>query len=561
MRLATTLFAILVLFPQPTGAGVSSTMFDSSYLPLLPPIDLTFPTLHTSLATLLPILPLLSPGPSHTLVVTFATPAFKTLLFNWLCFFRHRARWADPPLDASIPRARGIAGDVAKFLVVTSDEGLAEELSQMGIVVWWLKAANMDDLEEGEDESEGERTDEEEARMWVEWRDDIFLNLRLMDLLLPPEAKDPDDKPLRKDYIVWGSLQYQSLMLERSLVMSALVGAIVESQKIEVEDRKEQEADWQRAADAHDWETGPLVKEEFTGVKGVLVVDNDAVWLSSPSSFLAHHYRPSGTHPAIIYAPDSHPDFLNAWSTFSMPCACFLYARTSDHLAQSASSLPVEHADFYRPAASAAHVWRTTALCHVAMVLRELETGRRQATDLWDSTRSIEKLVRAKAPSFQATSLGPALFLAEQEVEALPRVSHEDWMRALSSGSIEDFQELLESAGLDLHSGSTCLDIAQRNWAISPNPHPGSLTPQSTLVPDNDKYRATRVEALPFGMFPPGMSYFGKDQEEGIKPCVVHANYAVGKEKEDLLRDGKLWALVGGGVEEWMCDAEVMRNA
>ncbi|KAL8291578.1 hypothetical protein RQP46_002556 [Phenoliferia psychrophenolica] len=261
----------------------------------------------------------------------------------------------------------------------------------MGIVVWMLRAADLGDLDREDDEEDW--NEEEEERIEREVQDDVFLNLRLLDVLLPPEAKTKEQRRLRDDYIVWGSLQYQSLMLERSVVMSALVGALAETQKVEVEDRKREEAAWKKKLEKHNWETGgPLEKDEWVGVRGVLVVDNDAVWLSSPSSFLAHPYRPSGTHPSILFAADSAPDFTNAWGTYSLPCACFFYARTSDHLSHTASSLPPHLADSYRPSSDAAHVWRTTALCHIAMLLRELATGRRQAEQLFDPTTAIESL-------------------------------------------------------------------------------------------------------------------------------------------------------------------------
>mgnify|MGYP001564121930 CR=1 FL=1 len=283
--------------------------------------------------------------------------------------------------------------------------------------------------------------------------------------------------------------------------------------------------------------------------------------LSSPSSFLAHPYRPTGTHPAIIYSPDSTPEFRNSWNTYSLPCACFFYARTSDDLAHTAPHLA--NPDAYRPAADAANAWRAIALCHIQMLVENLATARRQAKALFDPTQAIDKLVRAKAPSFQGTAMGPALFLAEQAVPVLPHVAHEDWMAALSSGEVEDVLSLLDDADL---AGVGCLEHAKdRNWDLSPNPdfHPSS----PRLIPDADRHQPIRVEALPYAMFPPGMSFFanahGGDQEAGIRPCVVHANYATGTDKERLLRERGLWALGGGGGpgEEWTCDAEVMRRA
>jgi hypothetical protein len=64
------------------------------------------------------------------------------------------------------------------------------------------------------------------------------------------------------------------------------------------------------------------------------------------------------------------------------------------------------------------------------------------------------------------------------------------------------------------------------------------------------------------------MRFFDGGLEPGTKPCVVHANYATGSKKEELLRKRGMWALLrgeegqarkdGGG---WRCDAEVMARA
>lgn len=284
--------------------------------------------------------------------------------------------------------------------------------------------------------------------------------------------------------------------------------------------------------------------------------------LSSPSSFLSHPYRPSGTYPAILFAPDAPPTFKNAWNKYSMPCACFLYARTSSHLSHLASSLSPTSADHYRPAEDAAHAWRTTALCHISMLLHELTVAREQASRLFDPTTSIEGLVRAKAPSFQATALGPALFLLSQPLPTLPRVSHAEWLEALGSANVDDLLALLDEAQLGPSSGTSCLDLAQRNWDLSPNPQRELVDDTGVLRPDGDEVnRGARVEALPYGEFPPGMSYFGREEEAGVRPCVVHANYATGMEKERLLRERGLWALGGGEEEGWTCDAGVMSSA
>lgn len=226
-------------------------------LPLFPPFNSSSSSvrrLHTSLSTLLPILPLLSPPPNHTLLVTLATSSFKHLLLNWICFLRHKARWDS-------------ADDLLKLLVVTSDKALAEELSDQGVVVWLLKGVNFTAVTE---------VDEiDEDLILQELKDDLFFNLRLLELLLPATPPSDTQLPLMHS---WGTLHYQSLMLERTLVMSVLVTALADAQTVEVEDRVESEREWEERKMAHDWSTGPIFPEPFVGVKGVLLVDNDAVW-------------------------------------------------------------------------------------------------------------------------------------------------------------------------------------------------------------------------------------------------------------------------------------------
>jgi hypothetical protein len=216
--------------------------------------------------------------------VTLATPAFKPLLYNWLCFLRYKAKWGNTPStslwddndDARPPKLQ-VHEDVPKVLIVTSDEAFARELSEAGFVVWWLTTVNWAKEEEraeasGEGE-ENELPEEDVKRIERMLQDDLFVNLRLLDLLLPPN----EDGKL-SSMLPWGTLHYQSLMLERTLVMSALVGTLVESQRVETEDRKREEKDWWDRVMAHDWEESRLEQDEFVGVKGVLLVDNDAVW-------------------------------------------------------------------------------------------------------------------------------------------------------------------------------------------------------------------------------------------------------------------------------------------
>ncbi|KAM0746186.1 hypothetical protein T439DRAFT_384219 [Meredithblackwellia eburnea MCA 4105] len=466
----------------PIGATITSN--STYYHQLFPPPDpeLSIPTYHTSLATLLPILPLLAPPPSHNLVVTFATQAFRPLFYNWLCYFKHKAKWGYPLHNSNPPP---LGRDTPKFLTVTSDGELARELSENGLVVWFLEGVDLDDLDQDLTEvaGEGEGEEEEDRRVKEELlarriQDDLFLNLRFLDLLLPPElnttttssSSSTTTDPLRKSMIEWGSLRYQSLMLERSVVMSVLVGALVESQKVETEWREQEEREWDEAVKAHDWSESRLLKPEWVGVRGVLVVDNDAVWLQSPAPLLDHPYRPTGTHPSILFAPDSSPTFRNSWGGHSMPCACFLYTRTFDHLSHTASfpppspTFPSPSPDQHRPTTQAAQLWRHVALCHIAMLLRELSLAREQARKLFETSLNLSSLKRARAPSFQATVLGPAI------------------------GDVDDLLNLLEEAGLGTETGTTCLEIAKRNHQLSPNPTPSlgtMLKPNQLPFPAN----------------------------------------------------------------------------
>lgn len=288
MRWLSPLLPLLILCSTTWASTTNSTQYplfpSSSPEANEPPLQL----LHTSLSTLLPILPALSPPPSHTLLVTLATPAFKPLLFNWICFLRHKAHWGegespnqdDSPEEAEHRRRqlKGPAKDLIKLLVVTSDEQLARELTdEHGVVVWWLKGVDWDQEERRAKEAgDGKQEDDvsNQARIERILTDDLFTSLRSMDLLLPPHPPSKQQQGM----LEWGSLHYQSLMLERTLVMTALTGALVESQKVEREDREREEAEWKARVLAHDWEESRLMREPFVGVKGVLLVDNDAVW-------------------------------------------------------------------------------------------------------------------------------------------------------------------------------------------------------------------------------------------------------------------------------------------
>ncbi|BGP19805.1 hypothetical protein JCM10213_003114 [Rhodosporidiobolus nylandii] len=611
---------------------------NASHPPLFSPpasSSSSLPLLHTSLSSLLPILPHLSSPPEHTLLVTLATPAFKRLLYNWLCFLRYRAKWGQPAThnehgEPVPPVAEGDKTgweDVVKLLVITSDERLARELSSEGVVVWWLKEVDWDAVEQADESGD----EDEIARLDRELQDDLFTNLRLLDLLLPPTPPSAEAQEGGAgagggagggQMLPWGTLHYQSLMLARTLAMSALVSALVESQRSDPRWRRQQDEELRARMLEHDWESGEEFEmPKFEGVKGVLLVDNDAVWLSSPTPFLSHHYRPTSSFPSILYAADMAPTTRNAWGSYTMPCACFFYSRVSDHGAQLASTSPApssaggqgeeEDPYLYSPAEGAAEVWRATAMCHIAMVLDALETGRRQAAaarlrpapassaggltpptapagEGEDEEGRIASLTKARAPSFQATALGPALFLAEQLEAHLPTVSHGRWLAALGSGEVDDLLDLLEESGLTL-SGldgggggagagkrTTCLSLAQSYQTICPAPPPflSSLTYLSSLLPfptpstppPTRPHRPIRASPLPYDLFPPGMRFFDGGLEPGARPCVVHANYAMGRRKEDLLRARGLWALVepegeGEDADGYRCKASVMDRA
>ncbi|GAA6007509.1 hypothetical protein JCM11491_004190 [Sporobolomyces phaffii] len=574
-------------------ARALGTTSNASHPLLFPPASSsrsTLPTLHTSLSSLLPILPHLSPPPEHTLLVTLATPAFKPLLFNWICFLRHRAKWGAPPLHNEHGEPNPFDDpyeSTPKLLVITSDETLARELSGLGVVTWWLKGIDWDEVERtaGLDvEEDGDAAEEAMARVERMLQDDLFTNLRLLELLLPSDAASKNQSErLTSSLLPWGTLHYQSLMLERTAVMSALVGSLVESQMLDKDFKQEEETYWRERILAHDWENEePLELPQFVGVKGVLLVDNDAVWLSSPTAFISHYYRPGGSHPSIVFAPDMAPSTINAWGTREIPCACFFYTRTSDSGAQLADQPPRMAASLsdpydYSPATGAARAWRATAICHIAMLLRSLATGRRLA---YSPDSKIGELSKARAPSFQATALGPALFLAEQVLPSLPEPRHDQWMDALGSGNLDDMIDILDESLLaldDRNGGQTCLQLAQAFQTFSPNPHflvdsgvtsltaTYSRSSHSSLGHDAKAHIPIRTEALPYDLFPPGMRFFDGGLEPGTKPCVVHANYATGSKKEELLRNRGMWALVRGESGEpgggWRCDATVMARA
>ena len=196
-----------------------------------------FPRLHTSLSTLLPHIVKMSPGRSRSLpdgsskmlLVTLATPAFKHHLLNFLCFLHHRL--------ATGSRSPG------QYIVVTSSTKLAHWLADRGVVVLLLNR-----------ESAGQA--------------DPFVNLRLLDLLLDDRGDGANHTTSAKDVMLpWGTLHYQSLMLERTVAITTLVGLLAEVNQFPFENTTGPKDD-------------PVTPKPpvIDPVGGVLLVDNDAVW-------------------------------------------------------------------------------------------------------------------------------------------------------------------------------------------------------------------------------------------------------------------------------------------
>ncbi|SGY55639.1 BQ5605_C006g04054 [Microbotryum silenes-dioicae] len=619
MRLHTLPVSLIALLHLCIGAScsLSTDTSNATHPPLFVAPNPRLKTYHTALSTLLPILPILAPPPTHTLLVTLATSAFKPLLYNYLCFLRYRAKWGttsptheqssgnetEPNDRWSFIRRKHFYEDTQKILIVTSDQALAEELSEFGVVVWYLDAIDWDSTEAQEyiDETlEDEKLRKEFERII---RDDLFATVRMMDLLLPPTRSEsnsrsairqirPSVKGFGAKMLEWGSLHYQSLMLERTLVMSTLVGALVEAQQVDTRWRVQQERGWKDKWEYHDWDNEPpLIEEPFVGVKGVLLADNDAVWLSNPASFFAHHYRPQGSHPSFVVASDTDPysPHLSQYGLSYTPCACFIYSRTSDAEAPSASPNPLPEAkEYYSPSTGAATGWRFTAICHIAMILRSIEDGLAQLIGADNAELDVEgkarlsTLRRAIAPSFQGTSLGPAMFLAEDEDPVLPVLTHEEWMETLGSFDESKIIGLLKEAGLggalrdlindpeayannarDRRKMCEDLAISKSKRTTCPNPIPEMDRTSLTIPAQNGRafHRGIKTEVLPYDIFPPGMRYFDGGLASGERPCVVHANYATGKTKTELLKREKLWALVQDERGQYRCDAEVMDRA
>ena len=248
-----------------------------------------------------------------------------------------------------------------------------------------------------------------------------------------------------------------------------------------------------------------------------------------------------------MYALDVEPGTQTSWGTHELPCACFIYTRTADfddpRFRQSGT--------LDSPSMEAAQAWRHVALCHISSTLEYLDLAASQAR-MWDEATDLSHLHKAPAPSFQHSSLGPALFLSEHGL--LPPISRVEFDRALGSGQPKDLIKLLRKVGLGPGQPS-CTQRADLVLTACPNPeHQGPFGQIQT------GHHRLRVEALPYSMFPPGRTFFDpEEREHGVEPCVVHANYATNHWKEKLLRDAGLWALDWTG-DEPVCRVDVARR-
>lgn len=88
-------------------------------------------------------------------------------------------------------------------------------------------------------------------------------------------ADDATQKPEGElPLIHWGTLEYQALMLERTLVTTQLVNALSDSQVVPADVRNDTETVFKRP----NYDEPPPARNRTAGVGGVLLVDNDAVW-------------------------------------------------------------------------------------------------------------------------------------------------------------------------------------------------------------------------------------------------------------------------------------------
>ncbi|GAA97745.1 uncharacterized protein L969DRAFT_55485 [Mixia osmundae IAM 14324] len=481
------------------------------------------PTLHTSLTTLLPILPQIARGHSNsapdgsmsTLVMTLATPGIKSHLFNWLCFLHHRL-----PSNLYPP---------GSYLVITSSRDLAVYLSDRGVITLLLRPSEA----------------EMDSRAFL----DLWTTLRKLELLI---SDDPENVALNSSVALkWGNLDYQSLMLERTIMTTAIVSSLVDANGPSV-DRSSRKP----------------MKANERPVGGVLIADNDAVWLSSPIPLLAHPYRPQGSLPSFLYSSDIHPTAMTEYGKFELPCAGFFYSRVSDPIKPT-----YDRKCQFSPSEGAALAWRYTTLCHIASTLEwrgraeeeardELENEGLPESDMPRLLKKHNKLQRA--PGFQDSSLGPAIWLAEEGL--LPHLSHERFMDALTSGDPDDLLALMSEMGLG-PDDPPCDIKARRAYKRCPNPDHPAHSPfaaferrarwRDTPLLSGHKRRSVqhytrpppniqiRTEPLPYALFPPGRGFFDeKERENGAEAVVVHANYAIGKYKEKIMKREGIWALV-----------------
>lgn len=227
-----------------------------------------------------------------------------------------------------------------------------------------------------------------------------------------------------------------------------------------------------------------------------------------------------------------------------MPCACFMYSRTADF----DEPMIRDDGSIYSPSRDAALGWRHVALCHLASTRDHLYNagawGRGRGHD---STEGREEMLHSEpAPSFQRSSLSPALYLSGKGL--LPFVGADEFERALSSGNSADLHDLLDRVGLG-HGMASCDEMAEHVAT--------TCEARSELVVQSGARRPkTRLESLPYSHFPPGQAFWNLGRrEKGVDPCVVHANYLPSEMKESTLVKEGLWALrEGSGDGEPRCD-------
>lgn len=260
--------------------------------------------------------------------------------------------------------------------------------------------------------------------------------------------------------------------------------------------------------------------------------------------------------PSLVYSLDSSPTSLSAWGTKTgTPCACFLCTITSSDIRLTGLW---SKEDFNLDASvPAALVWRSIALCHASMLQSSMNLASTSGASL-DPLQLRKISGGARAPSFQSNYLGPALYIAAHSTilpTLVPSLSHSDWVRLLQTNTGNILKTLLNRTFTEY----SLLEIAK---SISANSVSASKA-SSKIVKHRPnsiyQYVPLRAKTLTLDSFPSGQQYF---HENGTnikgKPVVVHANYILGKEKENSLRRKQLWALTGSQEYGWTCDRSII---